>query len=101
MTTQTIPLKGDTTTMALLTSGSVEPQRNPQATAAAAAVYGQANGNRMNREAGIAAVAAAHTSTPPASYADGSFDLGQPTKLGGVKDLGNVSVTPSKTYPNT
>ncbi len=91
--------------MALTTDGSVEPQPNPRATAAAAAVYDN-DATRMHREAGTAAVAAAHTSTPTAesSYADGAFELGQPTQTPGKAAQGNVadvSVKPSGSYPNT
>jgi hypothetical protein len=83
--------------VALTTSGSIEPQRNPQANADAAAVYGQpANATRMNREAGTAAVAAAYTSTPTAesSYADGAFTLGEAKTLGGERDAAPVSGAP-------
>ncbi|WP_139830657.1 hypothetical protein [Mycobacterium paraense] len=59
----------------------------------------------MNREAGTAAVAAAHTSTPTAesSYADGAFDLGEAKPTPGKALRGNVadiSVKPSRSYPN-
>jgi len=74
--------------MALTTSGSSEPQRNPRADAAAAAVYGnpaRPDATREPRMQGIADVAAAHTSTPTAeaSYADGSLTLGKPTRTAG------------------
>jgi len=74
--------------MALKTSGSSEPQRNPRADAAAAAVYAGNDATRMHREAGTAAVAAAHTSSTSgesaigAAFIDGST-LGKPTRTAG------------------
>lgn len=68
--------------MALTTSGSVEPPRNPRADNDAARPYSTGSATRMDRMSGISDVAASHTSTPTAesSYADGAFALGEATQ---------------------
>ncbi|OMC44095.1 hypothetical protein A5745_16805 [Mycobacterium sp. IS-2888] len=84
-----------------ITTGAFAPEPNPRADADAAAVYGDHDATRMRREAGIAAVAAEHTtgSAGESAIADGSFNLGQPTKTPGKTSATPVPDTMFK-YPN-